>query len=75
MGGRRGEFYKIIGSRSVVVGKGDDGGERRERSVIISFRLFYDDEIDRFILKKLDEVEKGERTKVIKEALYFYFSR
>lgn len=47
----------------------------KEGSVIISFRLFYDNDIDRFILKNFEEVKKGKRTGVIKEALYFYFSR
>lgn len=49
----------------------------RKDSVIVSFRLTNseDAEIDRFILKNLMKIPKGERSDVIKIALFDYFMK
>ena len=47
----------------------------KKNSVIVSFRLTdtEDAEIDRFILRNLQKIPKGERSDVIKIALFDYF--
>ena len=49
----------------------------RKDSVIVSFRLTNseDAEIDRFILRNLMKIPKGERSDVIKIALFDYFMK
>lgn len=46
-----------------------------QNSVTFSFRLSLSDEIDRYIYSVLEKVKQGERTKIIKIALFNYFTR
>jgi hypothetical protein len=50
-------------------------GEVEQGSVTISFRLCLEDSIDRKIFSFLEKIDKGERSKVIKTALFNHINR